>query len=59
MEPPNPKRKRQADTHYAVHVEPPEPQNALYHFRMALHYSLQNVRFRIGRFADRVRMKRH
>ena len=52
--PRNLKRLRSAD----LPVEPSEPQNAFYHFRMALHCSLQSVRTQIGRFADRVRICR-
>lgn len=47
------KRVRMAD----LIAEPVEPQNALFHFRMALHFTLQNMKSQIGRFADRVRIQ--
>ncbi|KAF2675675.1 hypothetical protein K458DRAFT_397715 [Lentithecium fluviatile CBS 122367] len=45
------KRQRLMDPY----VETLQPQTAFYHFRMALHCSLQSVRSQIGRFADRIR----
>tara|TARA_R110002003_G_scaffold149_7_gene13546 strand:- start:7934 stop:8692 length:759 start_codon:yes stop_codon:yes gene_type:complete len=52
--PRQPKRLRSTDWH----VEPAEPRTAFYHFRMALHYSLQGMTSQIGRFADRVCVNR-